>query len=80
MSGTTTRADSVFRNITFGTFPDNRFYSFVVAFIKVFGEFFVIELFAFNDYGRLVYFEFLILRRVGVIESPLFERYIFVDK
>lgn len=80
MGGTTTRTDCVFWNVTFGTFSDNRFYSFIVAFIKVFDEFFVIELFAFDDYRRLVYFEFLVLRRVGVIESPLLEWNIFADK
>ena len=80
MGGTTTRADGVFRNIIFGTFPDNRFYSFVVAFMEVFDEFLIVELFAFDNYWGFVYFEFLVLRRVGVVESPLLERYVFADK
>ena len=48
--------------------------------MEVFDEFLVVELFAFDDYWRLVYFEFLVLRRVGVVESSLLERYVFADK
>ena len=81
MSGATTRTDGICRNVTIGILANgNRLNQFIVAFVEVFDEFLIVELFALDDYWGLVYFKFLVLRRVGVIESPLFERYIFADK
>ena len=80
MSGTTTRTDGICRDITFGVFTNDGFYQLVVAFVEVFDEFLVIELFSFDDYRRFIHFEFLVLRRVGVVESSLLERYVFADK
>ena len=81
MSGTTARTYCFDRNVTFGVFTDgDGFDEFTVSFVEVLDEFLVIVLFLFDDDWWLVYFEFLVLRRVGVIESPLFEWNIFADK
>ena len=81
MRGATTRTDGICRNVTIGILANgNRLNQFIVAFVEVFDEFLIVELFALDDFWGLVYFKFLVLRRVGVIESPLFERYIFADK
>ena len=81
MSGTATRTDCFDGYVTFGVLTDGDWLNeFTISLVEVFNEFLVIVLFLFDDDWRLVYFEFLILRRVGVIESPLLERYIFADK
>lgn len=47
------------------------FNRFTLLFVEVLDKFLAIVLFLFNDDWWLVYFEFLILRGVGVIEGPL---------
>ena len=81
MSGTTARAYCSDRNVSFGVLTESdRFNELTITFMEVLDEFFIIVLFLFDDDWWLVYFKFLILRRVGVIEGPLLERYIFADK
>lgn len=81
MSGTTAWADCMDRNITPGVFTDSdRFNEFTISFMKVSDKFFVIILFGFNYDRRLVYFEFLIFRGMGIIKSPLLKGNIFADK
>ena len=81
VGGTTKRTDCFDRNITFRVLPDSDWFNeFTISFVEVLDKFFVIILFLFDYDWWLVYFEFLILRRVGVIESPLLEGYIFADK
>ena len=54
MSGTTTRTDGICRDITFGVFTNDGFYQLVVAFVDLFDEFLVIELFTIADYRRFI--------------------------
>ena len=81
MSGTTAGTDCMDRNITLGVLTDSdRFNEFTISFVKVSDKFFVIILFR-SDYDRrLVCFEFLIFRGMGIIKSPLLKGNIFADK
>jgi hypothetical protein len=68
---TTCRTGAVFWNIAFYTSKD-RLDSFVVTLLIVRNKIFPIPiLFIRNDFWKLIYFEFLILWRVGIIKSPL---------
>jgi hypothetical protein len=76
----TCRAGTVLRNITFDA-AENRLDGFVVTLFVVRNKIFPIPiLFIRDDFGKLVYFEFLILWRMGIIKSPLFERNISANK
>jgi hypothetical protein len=76
----TCRAGTVFRDVAFHTAKD-RLDSFVVTFFVVRNKIFPIPiLFVRDDFGKLIYFEFLILWRVGVIKNPLPERDISANK
>jgi hypothetical protein len=76
----TCRAGTVFRDIAFYTAkyrPDG----FVVTFFVVRNKIFPIPiLFVRDDFGKLIYFEFLIFWRMGIIKSPLPERDISANK
>jgi hypothetical protein len=53
----------------------------VVTFFVVRNKIFPIPiLFVRDDFGKLIYFEFLILWRMGIIKSPLPERDISANK
>lgn len=81
MSGTTAGTDCMDRDITFGVLTDSdRFNKFSISFVKVSDKFFVIILFLFDYDRRLINLEFLILRGMGIIESPLLKGNIFADK
>jgi hypothetical protein len=76
----TCRAGTVLRNIAFDTAKD-RLNSFVVTLLVVRNKIFPIPiLFIRDDFWKLIYFEFLILWRMGIIKSPLFERNISANK
>jgi hypothetical protein len=76
----TCRAGTVFRNVAFYTTKD-RLDSFVVTFFVVRNKIFPIPiLFIRDDFGKLIYFEFLIFRRMGIIKSPLLERNVSANK
>jgi hypothetical protein len=76
----TCRAGTVFRNIAFYTTKD-RLDGFAVTLLVVRNKILPIPiLFIRDDFGKLIYFEFLILWRVGVIKSPLFKRDISANK
>jgi hypothetical protein len=76
----TCRAGTVFWNIAFYTAKD-RLYGFVVTLLVVRNKIFPIPiLFIGDDFGKLIYFEFLIFGRVGVIKSPLLKRNISANK
>jgi hypothetical protein len=76
----TRRAGTVFRNIAFYTAKD-RLDGFVVTLLVVRNKIFPIPiLFIRDDFRKLIYFEFLIPWRVGVIKSPLFKRDISANK
>jgi hypothetical protein len=78
--GITCRAGTVFRNVAFYTAKD-RFDGFVVTFFVVRNKILPIPiLFVRDDFGKLIYFEFLILWRMGIIKSPLPERNISANK
>jgi hypothetical protein len=76
----TCRAGTVFWNITFHTAKD-RLDSFVVTLPVVRNKIFPIPiLFIRDDFWKLIYFEFLILWRMGIIKSPLPERDVSANK
>jgi hypothetical protein len=76
----TCRAGTVFRNIAFHTTKD-RLDGFVVTLLVVGNKIFPIPiLFIRDDFWKLVYFEFMILWRMGIIKSPLPERNVSADK
>ena len=71
------RAGTMFRNIAWGT-AENRFDSLMVALVIITDKILKVPfLFERDNFGKLVNLKFLILRRMGIIKSPLFERNIF---
>ena len=71
---------AVLGNITFATAKD-RFDGFVIALFVVGNEVSPFPiLFEGYDFGKLINFKLLILGRMGIIESPLFERNVSADK
>ena len=68
-----------FRDITFRT-SRNRFKDFTIALLVVFQKPLIFNGFIVDDFGKDIGFEFLILRRMAVIKSPLLQRNIFSDK
>jgi hypothetical protein len=76
----TCRAGTVFRDIAFYT-AEYRLDGFVVTLFVVRNKIFPIPiLFIRDDFGKLIYLEFLILWRMGIIKSPLPERNISANK
>jgi hypothetical protein len=76
----TCRAGTVFWNIAFHTAKD-RADGFVVTLPVVRNKIFPIPvLFIRDDFWKLIYFEFLILWRMGIIKSPLPERNVSANK
>jgi hypothetical protein len=76
----TCRTGTVFRNIAFYTSKD-RLDGFVVTLFVVRNKIFPIPiLFIRDDFWKLIYFEFLILWRMGIIKSPLPERNVSANK
>jgi hypothetical protein len=68
---------TMFRNIAFNT-AENRFDSLMVALVIIADKILKVPfLFERDNFGKLVNLKFLILRRMGIIKSPLFERNIF---
>ena len=81
MSGSTARAHRLDRDVTFGVLANrDGFNKFAITDMEVLDEFLIIEFFRFDDDRWLVNFEFLVLRGVGIIKSPLLEGNIFADK
>ena len=78
--GVTGRAGTMFWNITIAM-PENRLNGFVITLFVVRNEilpvpFLLIE----NDFWKLINLELLVLRRMGIIKSPLLERDVSTDK
>jgi hypothetical protein len=78
--GITCGAGTVFWNIAFHT-AKNRLNRFMVTLPVVGNKIFPIPLlFIRDDFWKLIYFEFLILWRMGIIKSPLPERDVSANK
>lgn len=73
-------AGTVFRDVAFLTSGDGFYLNMVPAF-KVRNQETPVPLMLDDlDFGKFVHFELLIFWRMGIIESPLLERYISADK
>ena len=72
-------ADKIIRDITNRAAFD-RLNIIVVTPLDIFNKVFVKPNLTLDDQRRLIDFELLILRGMRIIESPLFERYVFTNK
>ena len=76
----TSRTGTMLWNVAFHA-TKNRFDCFVVALLIVVDELFPVPfLFKRDNFGKLINFKFLILRRMGIVKSPLLKRNISTDK
>jgi len=79
VGSTTARTDQILRYIAFGmTF--NWLYQVFVAILNIGNIKLIIEGNRGKNGRKLIYFEFLILRRMGIIKCPLLKRDVFADK
>jgi len=73
-------AGTVFRNITFHT-SEYRSDGFVVSLLVVRNKISPVPILLIgNDFWKFINLEFLILGRMGIVESPLFEWDVSTDK
>ena len=79
MRSTTKRADGVIRNC-FAVTTLNRFYRFTILPLIVFKKELPVLFNKGFDDRKLINFKFLILWRMGILKSPLFQRYVSADK
>jgi len=77
--GIAARALTGLRDITFRP-SRNGFKHFTIALLVVFQKPLIFNGFVMYHLGKDIGFEFLIFRRVTIIESPLLQRNIFSDK
>ena len=78
--GITCRAGTVFWDITFHP-AEYRAYGFVIALLVIRDEILPVPVLLIGyDFWKLINLEFLVLWRVGIIKSPLFERDVSTDK
>ena len=78
--GITCRTGTVFWNITLYS-SEYRTDGFVVALLVIRDEVFPVPILLVGyDFGKLINLEFLVLRRMGIIKSPLLERNVSTDK
>ena len=78
--GITGRAGTMFWNITIAM-PENRLNGFVIAMLVIRDEIFPVPVLLIGyDFREFINLELLVLRRMGIIKSPLLERDISADK
>ena len=78
--GITGRAGTMFWNITIAM-PENRLNGFVITLFVIGNDIFPIPLLLIGyDFWEFINLELLVLRRMGIIKSPLLERDISTDK
>ena len=78
--GVTGRAGTMFWNITLYS-AEYRTYGFVIALLVIRDEILPVPVLLIGyDFRKLINLELLVLRRMGIIKSPLFERNISTDK
>ena len=70
---------TIFRYITF-TATFDRFENIIIAFFVILNKQIIIHNFLMDYDRKNIGFEFLIFRRMGVIKSPLLQRYIFCNE
>ena len=78
--GVTGRAGTVLRDITLYS-AEYRTYGFVIALLVIRDEILPVPVLLIGyDFRKLINLELLVLRRMGIIKSPLLERDVSTDK
>ena len=75
----TTRTGTIVTDVTIRT-TINRFDFLAILPFEIRDVVIVVPFFIKDDFRKLINFEFLILRRMGIIEGPLLKRNISTDK
>jgi len=80
MRSTALRTDSLFRNGRFRV-AENGLEFFAIAFLVILDKILPVPVLLKGDkLWKLIDFEFLVFRRLGIVKIPLFERNISADK